>query len=501
MRLVRKGRRTKALSHFFCLFRVLPLRSHLLQLCSAVFKETLRQHLEKNVSSQELSRWFDPLRVVVDEQGKTVRVFFPHTFFGHWFMRTIKQDFESAAGSLAGEMRIIYEDGPDFSKTLPHVSFAKKLGLPDLRPPEHSSVGMRPSPPIEYGAASLAVQAEGDAAKQTGQQLRQCSLHNFLANRKNNFPLAAARKVISNALNSGTWTTEYTPFVLYGQSGSGKTHLLASMANALEDNGLDFFYGDISYLERMRVSPGRYARMQEELVFLDDVQRVSACGDMQEALSALIDMFQEKNRLLCLTFDAHPADCPGLGQKLRSRLTSGLVVELKRPDLDIRRQYVQRKNDEHHLDLSRDQVLALAQRHYDIRSIDGALTRLLAYRSLIGAQEASPSDPSSILDQGAEHSFLTPAGIIAVVAGYFSVKADELIGKRREKKLSLARHLAIFLCRDMLGLSLVQTGRIFDGRDHSSVLYSLRKVKKLQASNKDVHKHVDELRKLCLNKR
>jgi chromosomal replication initiator protein len=236
------------------------------------------------------------------------------------------------------------------------------------------------------------------------------------------------------------------------------------------------------------------------MVFLDVVQRVASCAILQDALVALLDMFQTSRRLLALSFDSPPLICPELDPKLLSRLASGLVVEVKKPDLDIRRQYLQRENSAKKIGLSKEQILALSQCYQDIRAIDGALRRLTAYRSLLRGKgpDGRTPDIDSIIERGEDHSVLTPSSIIAVVARHFSLPPEEISGKSRTRTSSLARHIAIHLCRELLGLSLVQTGRIFSGRDHSSVLYSIKKIKQLQEKNKDVHKQVEDLRQLCL---
>jgi len=319
----------------------------------------------------------------------------------------------------------------------------------------------------------------------------------FLVNRKNDFPLVAARECVSKAAKP-----PYTPFVVYGQSGAGKSHLLGAMANALRGNNKTLYFGGIAYLERMTATPSRQAPITDHYIFIDDAERIAACHNTQDALAELINIFQASGKLLVLSFDVHPAQCAGLGQKLRSRLVSGLVVEIKRPDLDIRRQYVQHKNTAHDLGLNKEQIMAISNRYQDIRSIDGALARLSAYRNLVPSQstDAANADLASILDRGGEHVQLTPVSIILTVAREFSLSPEEMTGKNRDKTISLARHIAILLCRELLGLSLIQTGRIFSGRDHSSVLYSIKKIKQLQESDKVIHKQVENLRKLCLTK-
>lgn len=430
----------------------------------------MRRHFEKNFSENELNRWFDPLTMTVDQEKGIVRIAFPHPYFGDWFMDSAREDFERHASVFFETMTILYENGAGAFR------------------PKHGSGGKAPENRLRT------------APPDTQDML----LHGhyrfdtFLVNRKNYFPLAAARECVSKASNP-----PYTPFTVYGQSGAGKSHLLGAMANALRENGGFVYFGGIAYLERISASPGHQTLPAEQHVFLDDTQRLYAYPEMQDALVAVIDMFQASGKLLALSFDAHPAQYVWIGHNLRSRLAAGLVVEIKRPDLDIRRQYVQRKNTLQNLHLTKEQVLAVSHRYQDIRSIDGALARLSAYRSLLPAQntEEASSSLSSILDRGSEYEFVTPATIILTVARDFSLPPEELTGKSRDKTVALARHIAILLCRELLGLSLVQTGRIFSGRDHSSVLYSIKKIKMLQSSDNVMNKRVEELRKLCLTRR
>lgn len=444
---------------------------------NTVFKDTLRQHFAKRFASHELSRWFDPLHMRMDEEEGVLRISFPHTFFGDWFMHTIRGDFERCAAdcsrSLSHEFSIVYEGAA-------HYNEQKRDAVP-------SSSFIQPAPRHTRGGEALSKEQSFDA---------------FLVNRKNDFPLAAAKEFTAQELSGAGERLYFSPFVMYGQSGSGKSHLLAAMVNALRDSGRSFHHGDVAFLESIRVSPGRYAKVNEMMVFLDDMQRVSSCPDLQDALVALVDMFQSSGRLLALAFDSHPTSCAGLGQNLRTRLCSGLVVELKRPDLDIRRQYVQRKDSQLNLGLTREQMLNLAQRFQDLRNIDGALTRLLAYRSLLmkDGSDAHPPDIATLLTQGMESESLTPPHIIAICAKYFSVSPEDMIGKSRDKTVALARHVGIWLCRELLGLSLVQTGRVFGGRDHSSILYSIKKIRLLRESDKVTNKLVEDLRKLCLTR-
>lgn len=444
-----------------------------------VFKETLRQHLAKSFDSRELDRWFDPLHMDINQEECILRVSFPHSFFHDWFMNTVRDAFESCTANCSDlplqNFSIVYEN--------PHQTQKNDLSS-FIKSTREKATDEKTNTPV------------------FGDLPREHSFDNFLVNRKNDFPVVAAKKFVAHELSPTEKLNFFSPFVIYGQSGSGKSHLLAAMSGALKKNDKSFYHGDISFLEQMIISPGRYARVPEKCVFLDDMQRISACVELQDALVALVDMFQSSGRLLGLAFDAHPASCVGLGQNLRTRLCSGLVVELKRPDLDICHQYVQRQNEFLKLDLSKDQMLNLARRFADLRNIDGALTRLFAYRSLLMQDDAreQPADVANLLTQGLENEALTPSHIIATCARHFSVSPEDIIGKSRDKKITLPRHISISLCRELLAISLVQIGRIFGNRDHSSIIYSINKIKLLKESDKVTNKLVADLRKLCLSR-
>lgn len=465
-----------------------------------LLKNTLRQHLEKVFANQELAQWFDPLAMALDEDEKLIRVSFPHAFFGQWFMETRRNIFERQLSPFIQGMRIVYEGGSN--------SFYGKKNRPD-------SPGEKTDARALSGTSSFARPVNASLLEHPGKTdgpaddgarfparnafflLEHHRFDTFIGNRKNDFPLAAAQQAVEKALSPA-----YTPFVIHGQSGAGKTHLLGAMANALLNAapGVSFFYGGVDYLDRIHLSSSRSAPVQEQIIFIDDIQRAYRSSGLQEALVGLIDFSHGSKRLLVLCADAHPANSPGVSAKLISRLTGGLVVELKKPDLDVRRQYLQQKNTSHNLGLSKEHILSLAQHHQDIRSIDGLLTRISAYRSLLNDGD---------IDKFFEHSLgghpdqrlLTPELILDLAAKQFSVNAEDITGKKRDKSVSLARPVAMLLCRELLGLSLVQVGRIFGGRDHSSVLYSLHKIKALQESDKDTNNKVTALKQMCLTRR
>ncbi|MDL2279926.1 hypothetical protein LJC15_04620, partial [Desulfovibrio sp. OttesenSCG-928-G11] len=447
-----------------------------------VFKKTLRRHLEKLFPPQDLARWFDPLHLQKDEENHVIRVFFPHAYFRSWFLEAVREDFEKQAQDLAGDIAFLYEStGCPGAERAAACSEAHRPGANCPAAPGRPDQTSRARPSLENSPSGP------DNEK---------SFDNFLVNRKNIFPLNAAKK--SCALAAAGGSLPYNPIVFYGPSGSGKSHLLAAVCAWLRHKGLAVRLGDVNLLDSMRLSPGRYSQPAEHCLCLDDAQRVSACPDLQEALAALVDLCESSGKLLVLAFERHPATMTSLKQNVKSRLAGGLAAELKRPDLDVRLQYAQLVNERLKLGLSREQLLTLCQRYTDIRGINGLLTSFSAMHALGDAPSTASLDemlPSSLPVK----NNLTAAGIIQTTAAHFNISPEDLTGKKRDKKLAFPRHAAIYLCRELLGLSLARTGALFGNRDHSSVLYSIKKISSIRESNKDGNMIVENLRQMCLN--
>lgn len=451
-----------------------------------MFKKTLRRHLEKVFPPQELARWFDPLHLQKDEENQVIRVFFPHAYFRSWFLRAVRDDFEKQVLGLAGNISILYEDiGRSRKEPALETDISAAASRAGEKVQQSRSLRSRQTPQALQDLESTVSGAENEK-----------SFDNFLVNRKNIFPLNAAKK--SCALAAAGGTLPYNPIVFYGPSGSGKSHLLAAVCAWMRHKGLAVKLGDVNFLDKMRLSPGRYAQPLEHCLCLDDAQRVAACPDLQEALAALVDLCENAGKLLVLAFERHPATMTSLKQNVKSRLAGGLAAELKRPDLDVRLQYAQLVNDRLDLGLSREQLLTLCQRYTDIRGINGLLTSFSAMHALGGAPApASLDDMLPVAMPGKNN--LTAAGIIQTTAAHFNISPEDLTGKKRDKNLAFPRHAAIYLCRELLGLSLARIGALFGNRDHSSVLYSVKKIGNMRESDKDGNIVVENLRQMCLN--
>ena len=462
---------------------------------AAVLKKKLRDHLALFFQEQALAQWFDPLLLSLDTERKELRVSFPHSFFGRWFQECIRPQFEQHAIAIIAPMHLVYEG---------HNGNAKLGDSPKIRHTEKASQKAgetETAPPRGHGPAHAATLA-GEEVQQPALfvagriPLQDHTFASFLVNKKNDFPLAAAKEAVTNIRKP-----QYTPFVVFGHSGSGKTHLLEAMINAITSaySSLRVFYGDAEeFMAFAKANAGLNTPGGIQGYFIDDAQRLFDAGaGLQKQAASYLDTLYRHNKAVTLCMDASPAGREGILPQLRQRLTNGLVVKLKKPDVHVRRLYVQQMNTEFHLGLTKGQALSLAQNVTDFRTIIGTLTRIKAYKLLVG--DESP-DIEHIISTLGSQNCLTPQGIVRCVAEYCGTTEQQVTGTARTQSACTARHYAMYLCRELLGFSLVQVGRFFGGRDHSSVVYSIKKIKSLLASNNVTHNELSTLKQMCLTR-
>ena len=167
---------------------------------------------------------------------------------------------------------------------------------------------------------------------------------------------------------------------------------------------------------------------------------------------------------------------------------------------DVRLRYAQQQAKFRRLPLSREQLLLIAQHCPDVRRLSGVILRVASHRSLLG-RDLSEQDLLNIVRQGGDSSALTPQLIVSIVGEHCGVPAKEILGEKRRPDLVQARQLAMYLCRELLGHSYPVIGRMFGGKDHSTVMHGVKKIKLLQESDRLAHSMVTELTKACLEHR
>lgn len=437
----------------------------------------IREKFLEYYPDEDLKKWFDPLILEYSPaHGPSDGVLpgtgaffikFPHKLFSDWFNSQYREKFENTLATCLGCKPEIKYTWPDVEK------------LPQ-RPLINNFEYALPINIDEYESASTA----------------EYTFDNFIYNRKNQFPFAAAK---SFADGSG-----YGPLILFGGSGSGKTHLLNAIYNEARKNVPEkiIFFKQLSELGtffsnafKNGESPLSYLR-QFKCVLIDDLDMLKSMPELQEHLAAVIEYSIDNHIRLGISIRQKSGVASMVGEKLCSLIEGGLCIELKNPDLDVKRQYVDYLSNKLKFKLKKDDALALARMYSGFRQIHGALLKVSSFMILSPqAAEAKLADilRASISDAGKR---LTPDHIINSVAEYFKLPAADISGKKRSQDIVFARHIAMYLCRDLLGAQLGHIGACFSDRDHSSVLYSVNKIKNMIDSNKDTNNLVTEVKNI-----
>lgn len=445
-----------------------------------MLSKSIREKFLKFYPDADLRRWLDPLEFNCGEDlepdagmPENIQVVFPHNLFAEWFNSNFKKDFEDGLNK-------IYPDNK------PNVTYSAKYGA--------SGNNLLYAGQSSHAPHFVSERRKiGSVAGHNEENLFQ----SFLFNKKNIFPVEAA---LNFAQGGGQGV-----FIIYGATGMGKSHLLGAINQTLQSkiNKKDILFSKLHEIESFYSktfknydSPLSYLG-SFKYVLVDDVDECADNKNIQRLLSKFIEVAQNNGIRCAFTIKSRPADCAFFDEKFRSLLESGLVLELKKPDLDIKRQYANQCAQNNGVVLSKEEALTLARMFSEFRQIHGAMLKLSEYTSLSGGKKL-PLDEILKNSKSSSALKLTPDQIIFKVAEYFNLEPEQITGKNRRQDVVTARHLAMYLCRDLLEAQLGTIGEIFSGRDHSSVIYSVNKIKKLMPSNKDMNIMVTEVKNSCL---
>lgn len=322
----------------------------------------------------------------------------------------------------------------------------------------------------------------------------------FVTGASNRFAHAAAIAVAEAPARS------YNPLFIHGDSGLGKTHLLHAIGHYAESMypGIQVKYSSSEEFtndfinaianNRGHEFQGRYRTT--DILLIDDIQFLQGRDSTQEAFFHTFNSLYGQNKQIVITSDLHPKQLTGFEDRMRTRFESGLITDVQSPELETRIAILRNKAKREQLEVPDDAVLYIAERATSsIRELEGALIRVTAFAGLnrVPADLTLARTVLKDLAGDEETSVISPQDIIRVTAQYFDQSVDDLLGTSRSAPISQSRHIAMYLCREMTNLSLPKIGELFNGRDHTTVIYANKRITKLIQERRDVYNHVAEL--------
>jgi chromosomal replication initiator protein len=323
----------------------------------------------------------------------------------------------------------------------------------------------------------------------------------FVIGSSNRFAHAAALAVAEVPAQA------YNPLFIYGHTGLGKTHLLHAVANYIGQHSSNLtvryvtsetFVNDfINSLRDKRIEgfKGRYRTY--DVLLIDDVQFFEHKERIQEEFFHTFNSLHEAGGQIIMSSDRPPRDIATLEDRLRSRFEWGLITDIQPPDLETREAILRRKVKSDGIAISDPEVLTFVASRVstNIRELEGALTRVVAFSSLTGRRmdvELAQDVLRDVFPQG-EAAAVSIEKIQELVCERFSVTLDELTGDRRSQNIVYPRQVAMYLARELTDSSLPKIGREFGGRDHTTVIHATSKIHRLIREDRSVYNLVQEL--------
>lgn len=307
----------------------------------------------------------------------------------------------------------------------------------------------------------------------------------FIVGNSNKFAHAAA---IAVAEKPGK---NYNPLFIYGNSGLGKTHLLLSIGQAIHSRdakqriayikGDDFTNQMVKAIREGTAEEFRTKYRNVDLFLVDDIQFIAGKQSTQEEFFHTFNNIYEAGHQIVITSDRPPIEMSLLDDRLRTRFEGGLMASIDPPDLETRIAITRNKAAQLGLILSDDAVQYVAKNiTANVRQLEGVIKRLTAYKEILNDVITKESVERAIMDVTRNGPDIPkPDRIIRETAKYYSLKEEELRGQSRSKNTAMARQVSMYLIRTLTNLSLKDIGELYEGRNHATVLSSIRKVEEL----------------------
>ena len=319
----------------------------------------------------------------------------------------------------------------------------------------------------------------------------QFTFDRFVVGPSNRFAHAAAIAVANKPAET------YNPLFIYGPSGLGKTHLLYAIAGEINyrhpDYNIIYIKGDqftnemIQSLQEGKNAEFRNKYRNADLFLVDDIQFISGKESTQEEFFHTFNNLYENHKQIVLTSDRPPSDLLRLEDRLKTRFEWGLIADINPPDYETRMAIILNKSKSLGMDMPDDVCAYIAENiTTNIRQIEGTVKKIKAYWELTGMEINVTNVSRAIKDmyKGKADTLPTPSLIISEVGKFYNIDDDTLRGTLKNKGTAEARQVAMYLIRKMTNLSLPDTGKEF-GRDHSTVLHSVRKIEKALSDSKN----------------
>ncbi len=319
----------------------------------------------------------------------------------------------------------------------------------------------------------------------------------FVVGASNRLAHAACMAVAENPARA------YNPLFLYGGVGLGKTHLLHAIGNVCGRKGLSVLYVSseeftndfIHAIQKHTNAAFRERYRNTDVLLIDDIQFIANKEQTQEEFFHTFNTLYSQEKQIVISSDRPPKALVTLEERLRSRFEWGLIGDIQPPDLETRIAILQSKAERAGRGVPFGILEMIARQvQSNIRELEGALTRVLAFSDLTGQPLGVDLVSAALTDLLPNRHTVEPRQIVKAVASTFGVSIDQMCGRSRSREIALPRHVAMYLLRSEVNISLPQIGETFGGRDHTTVMHACDKVADLIERDDRLRRQVLQIR-------
>ncbi len=441
--------------------------------------------LEKKINRTSFETWLKPTR-------------FSHTEEHVLFIRVPTPEFRHVGEKYAD---LIQEAIDNLGLDLQDVKFVTEEDDPSATPVRHTfpaKPAANPGAAAAPGTRPTGTQArfDFDSAAQLNPKY---TFDGFVIGAGNQFAHAASRAVAENPSKC------YNPLFLYGGVGMGKTHLMQAIGHEVKRNQehLSICYVSSEKFTNEVINSLRYDRMSSfrdrfrnfDVLLIDDIQFLAQKERTQEEFFHTFNALHESMKQIVIASDRPPKELAEIEDRLRSRFEWGLIADIQPPDLETKVAILQKKAESERVNLPTDVALYIASNiRSNVRELEGALIRLIAYCSLTGAA-VNLATAQQVLKNfiDAQSRKVTIEAIQKAVSEQFGLKLAELKAKNNSHSIVYPRQIAMYLAKHLTEASLPEIGRQFGGKHHTTVMHSVDKIEQVRKSDKDLNRMLNKL--------
>ena len=301
----------------------------------------------------------------------------------------------------------------------------------------------------------------------------------------------------------------YNPFFIYGGVGLGKTHLMHAIGHYVKEHNPNanvvylssekFTNEFINSIRDNKTIDFRNKYRNVDVLLIDDIQFLAGKESTQEEFFHTFNTLHEESKQIVISSDRPPKEIPTLEDRLRSRFEWGLITDIAPPDLETRIAILRKKAKADGLDIPNEVMLYIAnQIDSNIRELEGALIRVVAYSSLVNKEVTAELAAAALKDimPNAKPRIISILDIQKAVGEHFNIRLEDFAAKKRTKSIAYPRQVAMYLSRELTDFSLPKIGEEFGGRDHTTVIHAHEKIASLVKTDQQLQQDIKQVRKV-----